>query len=195
MSAGGKRGDDQAGSALRYSDGKPRFDLIPVRVWLHRWGAAFKEQNLGILHGMMIDLRDFQEGDNQALRNSLVNMQPSDWMSTVAVLEYGATKYDAWNWAKGMAWSKCIGSALRHAYNLLDGRSTDSESGLSNIGHIGANFVFLDWYAEYWRPGDDRPPIAQAEGCKPTFSVKDALLPVMAMPRFDAYSQRVASDE
>lgn len=61
----------------------------------------------------------------------------------VRVLEFGAKKYARNNWKKGMPTSKIIDSMLRHLACLLEGEVLDSESGLSHLGHIQCNAMFL----------------------------------------------------
>lgn len=51
----------------------------------------------------------------------------------VEVLEFGAKKYAAHNWKKGMPVTQLIESMLRHTHALLDGEDCDQESGLSHV--------------------------------------------------------------
>lgn len=59
------------------------------------------------------------------------------------VMEYGATKYSKDNWKKGSNESQIIDSLLRHIAALQRGEVFDPESGLSHVGHIQANAMFL----------------------------------------------------
>lgn len=61
----------------------------------------------------------------------------------VRVLEFGAKKYARNDWKKGMPTSKIIDSMLRHLACLLAGEAVDSESGLTHLGHIQCNAMFL----------------------------------------------------
>lgn len=151
----------EPGSGARFNQGKPALELIPVRMWLERWAPRMREENLRMLFLVLSDLRDFQEGDDFALEKSWANLGADTVRATVAVLEFGATKYHAWNWAKGMPWSVCIGCILRHAEQIIEGCQADPESGVHPMGHIGANLMFLRWYVEHYRAGDDRPPTAR----------------------------------
>lgn len=59
------------------------------------------------------------------------------------VLAFGAKKYDAHNWRKGIQYSRLLDAALRHLYAFADGEDTDPESGLSHVAHAGCCIVFL----------------------------------------------------
>lgn len=63
----------------------------------------------------------------------------------VKVLEFGAEKYSADNWKKGLYTREIIESLLRHTYALLEGEDNDQESTLPHIGHILANAMFLSF--------------------------------------------------
>ncbi len=67
------------------------------------------------------------------------------------VLEFGALKYDGWNFAKGegMKWSRISNSLLRHMFAWMRGEDNDPESGLSHMSHIGCNVIFLIYYKMY----------------------------------------------
>lgn len=59
------------------------------------------------------------------------------------VLEFGMNKYSRNNWKKGLVRSEIIDSLLRHIAALQSGEEVDPESGLSHIGHIQCNALFL----------------------------------------------------
>lgn len=59
------------------------------------------------------------------------------------VLAFGAQKYAAHNWRRGIAYSRLLDAALRHLYAFADGEDNDPESGLSHIAHAGCCVVFL----------------------------------------------------
>lgn len=62
------------------------------------------------------------------------------------VAEYGARKYAAWNWSKGLSRSQILGSLLRHTFAYLRGEERDSGpkgSGLLHTDHILWNAVTL----------------------------------------------------
>ena len=61
----------------------------------------------------------------------------------VEVLEFGATKYGAFNWQRGLDKREICESALRHMFAYLSGEKLDQESGLSHIGHMQCNLLFL----------------------------------------------------
>lgn len=59
------------------------------------------------------------------------------------VLGFGAIKYDAHNWRKGLSKSRLIAAALRHLFAYLRGEDKDSESGLSHVAHAMCCCMFL----------------------------------------------------
>lgn len=73
------------------------------------------------------------------------------------VLEFGAKKYEAWGWAKGMPWSVPYECAIRHLAAWYRGEDTDPESGLPHLGHVMANLVMLTHFASAHPSGDNRP--------------------------------------
>jgi hypothetical protein len=79
------------------------------------------------------------------------------------VLAFGAQKYDAWNWAKGMAWSRLHGAALRHLTQWFDRDGVDEESGLSHLAHAGCCIAFLIAYEKLGLGEDDRPVYANPD--------------------------------
>jgi hypothetical protein len=74
----------------------------------------------------------------------------------VKVLEFGANKYDDHNWKKGLDYVGVSESLMRHMFAWLDGEDIDPESGISHIGHIMCNAMFLSYYIENYPELDDR---------------------------------------
>lgn len=72
------------------------------------------------------------------------------------VLAFGKAKYAAWNWAKGFAWSRLIGAALRHLFAFARGEDKDPESGLSHLAHAGCCILFLIAHERCGLGTDDR---------------------------------------
>lgn len=59
------------------------------------------------------------------------------------VAEFGAVKYEPWNWSKGLKRVQLLGSLLRHAFAYLRGQDRDADSGLLHTDHILWNAVAL----------------------------------------------------
>jgi len=59
------------------------------------------------------------------------------------VLTFGAKKYDAHNWRKGIAKGRLIAAALRHLFAYLRGEDKDPETGLSHAAHAMCCCMFL----------------------------------------------------
>lgn len=54
-------------------------------------------------------------------------------------MTYGAQKYGAYNWRKGIAITRYLSAAMRHIIQFLGGEDTDPESGVSHLGHAKCN--------------------------------------------------------
>jgi hypothetical protein len=72
------------------------------------------------------------------------------------VLTFGAKKYAADNWRKGMAWRRLIGAARRHLAAFSRGEDVDPESGLSHVAHAMCCLMFLEEYRQAANGTDDR---------------------------------------
>lgn len=82
---------------------------------------------------------------------------PTEALREVArVLEFGMRKYDAWNWKKGMDWSRLSGAALRHLFSWLEGKDIDKETGLNHLAHAACCVLFLLTYQLLGIGKDDR---------------------------------------
>lgn len=64
-------------------------------------------------------------------------------MELAKVLEFGARKYDSWNWSKGISYSRLSAATLRHIFYWMGGEDTDPESGISHLAHAMCNLMFL----------------------------------------------------
>lgn len=86
-----------------------------------------------------------------------------EWLEgTAKVLAFGAEKYAAHNWRKGIQYSRLIGAALRHITAFMDGENVDPESGLSHLHHASCCLMFLSetherrpWMDDRWNAATD----------------------------------------
>jgi hypothetical protein len=146
------------GSGARKNSGKLQMDLIPVRNWITHWSPQLQDYP-GLLR-LLTNLQEWQErGDVEALNSILTSASTFVMFSSVKVFEFGAKKYKAWNWAKGMPWSVPTGCILRHCEAILRGEYIDPDSDEEHIGHIICNVIMLIWYEDHYKEGDDRPPV------------------------------------
>jgi aryl-alcohol dehydrogenase-like predicted oxidoreductase len=83
------------------------------------------------------------------------------------VWAYGARKYAAWNWAKGMDWSVPFACLQRHLAAWQRGEENDPESGLPHLAHAACNLRMLTLYAQTFPEGDNRPKQWLARGAAP----------------------------
>lgn len=93
----------------------------------------------------------FNEGK---LQWSQVDFQSLE--SLVMVLEGGAKKYSKDNWKKGHPITDLLDSLLRHVFAFKSGETLDPESGVSHIGHIMANAMFIEYNLKHRPENDNR---------------------------------------
>ena len=73
------------------------------------------------------------------------------------VLEFGANKYAARNWEKGMAWHRPFAALMRHMWAWWKGEGNDPETGYSHLAHAACCIMFLLAYEKRGIGDDDRP--------------------------------------
>ena len=83
-------------------------------------------------------------------------LSPLAVLGTVVVLGFGARKYAANNWRKGLAWSRIIGAIMRHLFAFMMGEDLDPESGLPHVDHLGCEIMFLQELYRTRKDLDDR---------------------------------------
>jgi hypothetical protein len=99
--------------------------------------------------------------DNGKTADELIPPEVEEAIATV--LAFGAKKYAARNWEKGMAWSRPYAAARRHLRNWFarrdfgNGPGRDKDSGYSDLDHAATNIAFLIAYERRGVGEDDRP--------------------------------------
>ena len=79
---------------------------------------------------------------HDALKPNL-SLIPTSMLTEVGkVLTFGAEKYTAHNWRKGIALSRLTSAALRHILAFNEGEDLDGESGLPHLAHAICNLAF-----------------------------------------------------
>ncbi len=72
-----------------------------------------------------------------------LDLLSSRWVEGVGqVLTFGARKYSAHNWRKGIARSRLLGAALRHIFSYLRGEDFDPETNLLHLYHASCCLMF-----------------------------------------------------
>ena len=64
----------------------------------------------------------------------------------VSVLAYGAGKYGANNWKRGLDWDRLFSAAIRHLQAAKCGEKPDPESGFSHLSHAACNLLFMMYF-------------------------------------------------
>jgi hypothetical protein len=81
----------------------------------------------------------------------------------VKVLQHGKKKYHAWNWLKGLEFSRLYSGVHRHLTAWFEGEDNDPESNLSHLAHACCGILFLLTLHILGRKDlDDRPKYTQS---------------------------------
>ena len=101
---------------------------------------------------------ELTEGTKYDAGKPTTSLLPSQPLLEIAkVLDYGAKKYEAHNWTKGIKYSRVLSAAQRHMLAWNEGESLDPESKLSHLAHAACNLLFLlDYEARNMVEFDDR---------------------------------------
>lgn len=143
--------------ALRYNNDKPRYDLMILQNIVDSYcdRVETKLTHEQILAFNVLDMvANFQYDQHDSHLVDAMTYISDYWEDCVRVFEYGAKKYEDWNWLKGMKWSTNMASLTRHIMAVLQNNELiDPESNLSHFGHILCNLVMfrysIDRYPEY----------------------------------------------
>lgn len=95
--------------------------------------------------------------DDEKERYDLISTEFLDGLA--AVLTFGVTKYEEWNWAKGIKYSRIFSAMMRHLWAWLRGETNDEETGLNHLFHAACCLMFLchyETYKEQYSKYDDR---------------------------------------
>jgi Domain of unknown function (DUF5664) len=86
-----------------------------------------------------------------------MSLLDAEYLEGIAnVLGFGAKKYAAHNWRKGINTSRLISSLYRHLGAINKGEDVDPESGLPHVYHLGCNTMFLASMLQHYPNLDDR---------------------------------------
>lgn len=90
------------------------------------------------------NISELKEGAKYDDGKPRMDLLPSDPMKEVAkVLTFGAKKYAAHNWRKGINYSRVYAGLQRHLSAWNDNDTTDPETGLNHLAHAACCLMFL----------------------------------------------------
>lgn len=100
------------------------------------------------------DTGDHLRKDDGKLRFDL--LPPEAVEALVALYTRGAQKYTPRGWEEGMAWSRCLGSLMRHLWKWIRGEDYDAETGAHHMIAVAWNAFALYTYHVRNKGTDDR---------------------------------------
>jgi hypothetical protein len=87
-----------------------------------------------------------------------VDLIPAEFIEALARhYGVGAKKYAERNWEKGMSFSRCYASAMRHMLAFWRGEEIDEETGTPHVIAAAWNMAALHYYGVKGLGTDDRP--------------------------------------
>lgn len=118
------------------------------------------------LYNVTLESRNIK-GTKHDQAKPMMNLLDREALEGLAkVLTFGAKKYSAENWRKGLEYSRTTAALMRHLLAFNSGEDLDPESGLPHIDHLGCCWMFLS-NATKTRPDlDDRHGRVKEQACK-----------------------------
>lgn len=86
-------------------------------------------------------------------------MPPESIEQILEILDFGSKKYAAWNWAKGISYSRLFAATMRHMWAWYRGEENDPETSKSHLAHASCCIVFLLYFTKHrqdYKDFDDR---------------------------------------
>lgn len=123
--------------------------------------AKFPDHRLYLPGGMGAQPNTAVKFDQDKPRMDLLDPRAMEQLAKV--LTFGANKYAAHNWRKGLSKSRLLAAALRHLFAYLGGQDNDPETGLSHAAHAMCCCMFI-LGLEHRPDLDDRFKAAQQSG-------------------------------
>lgn len=103
-----------------------------------------------------------RKDDGGKLRFDL--LPPDALRELVRVYTVGAEKYGAYNWSKGIVFSRIFAALMRHCWSWFLGEENDPDDGLPHMAHAAWNCMTLVSFSKRGMAHlDDRPVITKAE--------------------------------
>lgn len=163
--------------ALRYNEGKLRFDLVPIatiknfldvnyhgnalRISMEEAIAQYQkgndmEDDIYYVDIIGYHLLQLLENTNLLTTHSVFELSNNSLELIADVFTMGAKKYAPQNWKKGASWIETLGSLLRHYRKWKLGLLNDEESGINHLAHAIVNAIFLRQFYHLAPWYDDR---------------------------------------
>ena len=97
------------------------------------------------------------KGKKDDQKKPMMSLLPPAGLNEVSkVLTFGANKYGAHNWRRGLTYSRLVSATMRHLNSWNSGTDIDPESGISHLAHAACNLLMLIEYEKLGLGKDDR---------------------------------------
>jgi dATP/dGTP diphosphohydrolase, N-terminal len=110
---------------------------------------------------------DLTEGTKHDTGKTPLDLLSPSFLNGVSeVLKFGAEKYEPYNWAKGIKYSRVFSAMQRHMWAFWSGEEFDAETGMPHLWHAGCCLMFLTHYEAHkdlYEEFNDIPDIYKAD--------------------------------
>lgn len=103
-----------------------------------------------------------RKDDGGKPRHDLIPPELND--AVARVLAFGADKYGARNWERGMSWGRPFAALMRHMWAWWGNEARDPETGMSHLWHAACCIAFLIAFEARSIGEDDRAKQIPDEG-------------------------------
>lgn len=135
---------DSKGNILGYYLEDLKYDWDEMLKWNPETGTYGPNTIYPIIEAVKNKLSEGTKYDSNKLMLELI---PDEALVALAsVLTYGATKYEAENWRKGIKYKRVLGAMMRHITAWKLGEINDPESGLPHLWHAIFGLAVLITY-------------------------------------------------
>jgi hypothetical protein len=126
----------------------------------HKWHRGVDPMAMKVTQLLgTIEPKEGLKDDQNKLRWDLFPAESAEQI--IKVLMFGATKYDPWNWSKGIKFTRLFAAMMRHMWSWYRRQTNDPETGLNHLAHAACTLVFLLSYStrseKFQQQFDDRP--------------------------------------
>lgn len=147
---------------IKYNQGKPRLSYIHPALWHESVIAHFTNEPEIIESDNFVN-QVFYYRKTPDVTTLVFKPSHDIYREAMPGLEFGARKYNPYNYMLGLVYSELVDAFRRHLTRLMQGEETDPESGLNHRVHAYCNLIMFSGMVLSSTGTDDRPHLPSNE--------------------------------